>query len=412
MKYIFKNNKMKSIMLTVLSVMLFGCGGGSSLVPSSNFSQLTNASYALTENNQFYVSLTPHVWGKIVTTGIDPKVNYYQLRCGKDFCLTLGNDGSISTSSDLRSWSVINANYLAANTAYYDMLIMANSGKANNRTVIAVGSKGSILVLPVKANGVLQDKFISSAKRFNFSKLTYSNDLYSIAPVSGSGSAVAVGANGSIVVTKDAGSSWVSTTSPTNNNLYAVILSSQRVNIAVGGNGTILTSTDGISWQAQNSGTSSTLLTANYVNGEYVVGGTNNTILVSDDAINWKAATVNLAASIDILQIIRNPDGGLFAFGLPSSSNKALHAKFDQHRNYADAQAQEVFLGSQDGKSWEQMVVNHYIPSEDGLSFNLFGNFFRVSRSANMLNSNIFNILKNIGNDYSDVFEFKKASTN
>ena len=57
--------------------------------------------------------------------------------------------------------------------------------------------------------------------------------------------------------------------------------------VAVGHNGTILTSNDGATWESQISGTTDHLYNATYANGTYVAVGAIGTILTSVDGVNW-----------------------------------------------------------------------------------------------------------------------------
>ena len=57
--------------------------------------------------------------------------------------------------------------------------------------------------------------------------------------------------------------------------------------IAVGKNGSLLTSTDGITWDNKTSGISTDLKEISYGNGEYVAVGTDGTIISSVDTETW-----------------------------------------------------------------------------------------------------------------------------
>ena len=59
----------------------------------------------------------------------------------------------------------------------------------------------------------------------------------------------------------------------------------------VGVNGTILTSTDGISWTSRTSGSSSNLNDVIYGNGLYIVVGASGTIITSSDGTSWTERT-------------------------------------------------------------------------------------------------------------------------
>ena len=61
--------------------------------------------------------------------------------------------------------------------------------------------------------------------------------------------------------------------------------------VSVGNSGTILTSSDGISWTKRTSGTSKYLRGVTYGNGLFVTGGFFGTILTSPDGITWTERT-------------------------------------------------------------------------------------------------------------------------
>jgi photosystem II stability/assembly factor-like uncharacterized protein len=91
--------------------------------------------------------------------------------------------------------------------------------------------------------------------------VTYGNNIF-----------VAVGDNGTILTSTD-GVSWTRRTSPTTQGLYSVTYGNGLF-VAVGNNGTILTSTDGVNWTQRTSGTSNDLYGVTYGNGIFVaVGG-------------------------------------------------------------------------------------------------------------------------------------------
>ena len=56
--------------------------------------------------------------------------------------------------------------------------------------------------------------------------------------------------------------------------------------------GTILTSPDGINWTTQNSGTSTTLESASFGNGYYLVTGSNGVVKTSPDGTTWTGRNV------------------------------------------------------------------------------------------------------------------------
>jgi len=61
--------------------------------------------------------------------------------------------------------------------------------------------------------------------------------------------------------------------------------------VAVGDNGTILTSSDGTTWTSRTSGTTEYLRGGAYGNSTLVVVGLSGTILTSSDGITWTSRT-------------------------------------------------------------------------------------------------------------------------
>ena len=66
---------------------------------------------------------------------------------------------------------------------------------------------------------------------------------------------------------------------------------SSKLFIAVGAQGTLLTSSDGESWTAQTSGTSNNLRAVAYGNSTLVTVGSSGTILTSSDGTSWTSRT-------------------------------------------------------------------------------------------------------------------------
>ena len=106
---------------------------------------------------------------------------------------------------------------------------------------------------------------------------------------------MAVGANGTILSSAD-GITWTAAAnSGTTNDLYEVTYAPTGMWVAVGANGTLVTSTDANTWTAVTSGTVRDLKGITYgistaTNaGLYVGVGANGTLIASPDASNWTA---------------------------------------------------------------------------------------------------------------------------
>jgi hypothetical protein len=100
---------------------------------------------------------------------------------------------------------------------------------------------------------------------------------------------VAVGKDGTILTSPD-GVSWTARTSGTSKSLSGVAYGNGTF-VAVGGGGAILTSPDGVSWTARTSGTSKGLSGVAYGNGLFVAVGGGGAILTSPDGVTWTQRT-------------------------------------------------------------------------------------------------------------------------
>ncbi|EPD85974.1 hypothetical protein HMPREF1207_02929 [Paenibacillus sp. HGH0039] len=100
----------------------------------------------------------------------------------------------------------------------------------------------------------------------------------------GNGTYVAVGQAGTILTSSD-GMSWMTHSSGTRDLLSVIYVDGMYM--AVGAAGTILTSSDGVSWMVRTSGTTNDLRRVTYGNGTYVAVGQVGTILTSSDGENW-----------------------------------------------------------------------------------------------------------------------------
>ena len=97
--------------------------------------------------------------------------------------------------------------------------------------------------------------------------------------------AIAVGNDGAIHTSLD-GISWTNRTLATNKDLHGVTWTGKQA-VAVGESGTILTSPNGDVWTAQTSGTPETLYGVTW-NGESVIAvGSAGTVLISPDGTTW-----------------------------------------------------------------------------------------------------------------------------
>ena len=101
---------------------------------------------------------------------------------------------------------------------------------------------------------------------------------------------VAVGPNGTVLSSPD-GASWTSRTSGVTKTLYAVS-GNTSVIVAVGEGGTVLTSTNGITWTARTSKTASDLYGVAWSGTTFVAAGYTSAIVTSTDGTTWTSRTL------------------------------------------------------------------------------------------------------------------------
>lgn len=113
------------------------------------------------------------------------------------------------------------------------------------------------------------------------------NTLYAIAY--GLNQFTAVGTNGTIVGSTNL-ITWTTLASGTTNQLNGIVFENYQF-VAVGAGGTILTSTNGTTWAIQNSGNTTTLNDVTFGNGLFVAVGNGGMTLTSPDGTNWTQRT-------------------------------------------------------------------------------------------------------------------------
>ena len=184
--------------------------------------------------------------------------------------------GTLSSSPDGLAWVTLTNPVPAASL---------NAVTYNSGRFLAVGSGGVIL---------LSTDAVTWAKQTSVT----SNDLYAVSN-NGTGF-IATGANGTILTSGD-GATWAVVPPVTTNALYG-ITSGNGYFVAVGAAGTLLTSMNGVTWQTVTSLSTSDLrgvtygvpqyyangvLTLNQPAATFVAIGANGTLVTSPDGVTW-----------------------------------------------------------------------------------------------------------------------------
>jgi len=191
--------------------------------------------------------------------------------------IAVGDHGTILTSSDGSSWT------FQASGTHANLYAVTYIPKYPVGYFIAVGDSGTILTSPNCINWSHQ----SSASKRRFKGVTYSHNWNIIA-----------GDSGTIQTSPDT-TVWTIQTSGTNNNLNAVLclfdlrtngamadtgvpfFCNGQYNVAIGNNGTIISSPEGKSWATQSSGTQRNLNGISGRGNMFIVVGDHGTILTS-----------------------------------------------------------------------------------------------------------------------------------
>ena len=133
--------------------------------------------------------------------------------------------------------------------------------------------------------------------------------------VYGNGRYVAVGINGVIVSSGD-GVSWTDRKSGTGNTLNCVTFGNGLF-VAAGNNGTVLSSPDGSLWTQRSSGTPANLSGAAFGGGELVLVGDAGTILTSVNGADWSASLSGTTSGLNAVaygngSFVVGAKGGLY----------------------------------------------------------------------------------------------------
>jgi len=104
-----------------------------------------------------------------------------------------------------------------------------------------------------------------------------------------SGLFVSVGNSGTIIISSD-GITWTFSTSGTSSNLWGINYGNSTF-VTVGDSGTILTSSDGTSWDNGNNNNTNVLNGVTYGNSKFVAVGASGTSVTSSDGVTWTATS-------------------------------------------------------------------------------------------------------------------------
>jgi hypothetical protein len=220
------------------------------------------------------------------------------------------------------------------------------------------------------------------------------NDLNSVAfyPYAGGYRFVAVGAGGKVAyATNSATWTWIASTMPSTNDMYAVAVAGGGTLVAVGDGGAIAYSGDGVSWApATNNASSNPLRAVTYVDAGansaayWLAVGDGGTILKSvDGGLNWNLLTSGVGNNLQ----------GVAALPIVDSVTQTTTYKLVAIGNGV------VLVSGDDGSHWASATLS------DTMGTVLSGNFVSVSAAkrqfSNVYFKGQFMAVDNAGNAYT-----------
>lgn len=354
------------LIVYVVSLFLTACGSGGNQATIYNVANSQNSAFLLTSDNQMLRTIDGVTWTVDQTSGIAPTDVVVNSTCSLYKCVMVGADGLLKQSSNLLNWSDVQRSSSsssakkglksAAQSGLYDVVIGVDN------TVIAVGESGTVTTFntnkttPATTQKIGNSNFYSVTEAVDWNGTPNPPAVY-----------LAIGANGTMAETSD-GITWKHIDSHTSSDLYAVS-HPNKTYVVVGAQGTILTSNDGLIWTPQTSGTTNSLLTINYLNGKYVAAGINGTIVTSPDGINWTVAPVTGGSvpsdlvNYNIRNVVTTEDSGFLLYGV----------------NIKNPSAPEALFLSADGQNWSDAGFSQNVSSssnQKNIKLKSFGSFF------------------------------------
>ncbi|NLV17789.1 MAG: hypothetical protein GXY50_11390 [Syntrophomonadaceae bacterium] len=232
----------------------------------------------------------------------------------------------IVTSSDGENWTTGTSGSAAQLFSVdYDgsKFIAAGSTQSGNKAFIATSADG----------GTWSNK--TDSGRPGFRAIASNNEGAQL---------VAMAGYGNIYTSDNGGTSWEYRTLGTTKTLKDVAWNGSNLYVAVGVEGTIQTSANGVNWTSQTSGTTNDLNKVDYLNNQFVAVGKGGTIVTSTNGIDW---TLRTSGTAQELKGIAYGDGKYVIVG-------------------GDAYYNPVVLTSDDGITWSTVSND---PAFIGITF-------------------------------------------
>lgn len=298
---------------------------------------------------------------------------------GCDFAAVLG----VFTGADVAHLTVVTNNYdYGINCECAGLLTnFSFQVRAGVTYRIAVGGVPNVGTL-----GDIQFSISAAGSVWTPANAITSATLWSVA--ASNGRLVAVGDNGTILTSSDA-AQWSMASSPISTTLWG-LASGNGMFIAVGANGAIVSSTNGQDWTQQTSGTAASLSGIAFGNGLFVAVGASDLVLTSTNGTNWVAGSTGTGSYLvgvafaNGLFFAETPGAALcstdavhWASGSVSVSDYFSTTVYGNNR-FLSAGQYGAIISSADGSNWVQTATG---PGFAGAAFGS-GRFVVVGANA------------------------------
>ena len=231
----------------------------------------------------------------------------------QDLFVAVGNSSILSTSLDGEIWNSSSIVGYSTNLSNLNFKAITSVGLGNSSMFISVGNLATVIKSTGYASTIslwskislLEDASIPGLGVISRTPTTYNGTLNDIVYASSYDTFVTVGTGGSIFTgTGISTDSYINRFSETLSDLNSVAYSSDRLSgyfVAVGSNGTLVSSTNGIIWEEDTKFTTVDLNKVIYTNGRFIIVGNNGEIGISSNKSSYIPIPTNV--SVDFVDI-------------------------------------------------------------------------------------------------------------
>ena len=290
---------------------------------------------------------------------------YTSIAYGNGTYVVVGTNGGILTSTDSTNWTPVYGG--TSNTL--------NSVCYGNNLFVAVGASGTIIY---SSDGAVWNKSTSSVL-LTLTSVIYAPNITSYVATSTTGSIInSANANTWQTVVSGGDGTYNALLNPpsfttgTNESLNAIAYHGGTI-VVVGNLGTIITSTDGNVWTAQDSMTDRNLTGISWSNDQWIASGDYSIVIISVDAVNWIFGftdTIRAAAHNTGVWVFVGDGGAIYRSSGAYANNLVQATSVGTTENIYDViystvdnkfiavGANGTILTSQSGNAWIQQTIS------------------------------------------------------